>query len=83
MKMIYVVYDCGVDGRAQPKVLASFETEQAAKEFYNSTYNIIKEMFVYSNLKDYNENNPSALIEKALAKLTPEDKKVLGLTGFK
>ncbi len=34
---------------------------------------------LYESYKEYQEKNPGAVRKKALAKLTPEEKKVLGL----
>jgi hypothetical protein len=43
----------------------------------SSTY--IIELWAYMDIQDYELNNPEALKQQALAKLTPQDKEVLGL----
>jgi hypothetical protein len=57
--------DALVDRWSQPGSQSSFHADEP--------------ITIYKDLKDYDTNNPEALREKALQKLTPEDRKILGL----
>ena len=55
--------------------------EESAKDWvkanpYDTYYK--KEMIIYDDLTDYNQNNLQAIKERTLAKLTPEERKALG-----
>lgn len=81
MKLI-TVFDIQVwDGGDRHNHKLYVESEDAAKEWvkinhYDTYYK--KEMMVYSDLEDYKENSPENLKNKALAKLTAEERKALG-----
>lgn len=84
MQTIYQVIehdcDCGPS-----KTIAYFVCKRGAKFVINS-FKIkfkmdlweINEITVYGSSTDYYTNNPVAFKERALAKLTPEERKALG-----
>lgn len=83
MKVIYLVYDHGIDGRAIPQLLASFETRGGAESFYDSTYHTISTTYLYKDKQDFEDNNPEVLKKKALAKLSVKERELLGLSHYK
>lgn len=57
-------------------------TKAAADEYMaRNTYNVCVEQTIriYDSLQDLEDNSKKKLVERALAKLTDEDKKILGL----
>lgn len=82
MKTIHLfeVGESGIDGRAPYNVIAFFEKEADALKLKTPWTEVRStELRIYTSHQDYQDNNPDALRAKALAKLTPEDMKVLGL----
>jgi hypothetical protein len=85
MYIIYEVVQDTEDGMCHPQRIAFIARKEDALKMAKgrgpmgcSDSNII-EHTVYSNLDDYNKNSPEALRKSALAKLTQEEKKALGI----
>lgn len=78
MKLIYIAYDDGEDGRRTTPI-AAFTKEIDAKEYGKSPWGHVGTMELYESVKDYENNNLKAVRERALAKLSPEEKKALGV----
>lgn len=49
----------------------------AGKDIYRSAYK--KSITIFDDLQDYEENNKAKIRERAIAKLTPEEREVLGI----
>lgn len=81
MKLI-TVFDVQVwDGADRQNHKFYVSSEESAKDWvkaskFDAYYK--KEIVVYDDLTDYHQNNPQALKERTLAKLTPEERKTLG-----
>lgn len=76
------VHDNGEDGRGHTTVVARFATRQEAeKAFHGNLYVSFHDVVItiFQSKEDYKENNDKTLREKALAKLTTHEKKLLGL----
>lgn len=68
------------------KLLCYVEDGVSANAFCNEannaggmSYFYVLEVPLYENMKDYKENCPDAVRRRALAKLTSEERKVLGV----
>lgn len=85
MKTIEVceVWDNGEDGRAPGRVVARFDNETIAKQAFGNNscyYSFTKTVYtIFESAQDYKENSEQAQRKRALAKLTPQEKKLLGL----
>lgn len=69
----------GLDGRSNKEVY--FSNEEAASDWLKAnTYDhkFKREYVVYDSPTDYVENSPESVKKRALAKLTPEERKALG-----
>ena len=78
---VFLVYEC--DGYTNGKLLAGFVNEEDAKELKKKCggYASIEKLKtqVYRTWKEFEACSPMALREKALAKLTAEERKLLNL----
>jgi hypothetical protein len=86
MFLIHPVWDGGTDGR-DAKVIAYFTHKEDAEIIARGkgcmgvgNGETTPPLVVYTSLTDYCDSNPDALKAKALAKLTEEEKKILGLS---
>ena len=84
MRILYIACHEGTDGR-DGGVIAYFLDKTAAQNAIKGAGpsgggdGHIREEFVYDSLLDYNDNKPEAVRKRALAKLSPEEIKVLGI----
>ncbi|MCK9369209.1 hypothetical protein M0R04_04660 [Candidatus Dojkabacteria bacterium] len=82
---IVELFEIGVwDGGERNVVKFAFSNQEAAesyKEMPKHKHDTIikKQIKVYSSLNDYHNNSDEAIKARALSKLTPEEKLVLGL----
>jgi hypothetical protein len=81
MILVYEVSEMNEDGRA--KVSSTFfSTKTAAEDYSNKKLGVysggVEPREVFDDIKDYEKNNLEARRQRALAKLTDDDKFVLG-----
>lgn len=75
------------DGFVGTNHVADFATDKAAREFLdkkgNQSYNFSgpfrRNLKLYDSYEDYYDNNDKAIRQRAIAKLTPEERAVLKL----
>jgi hypothetical protein len=87
VKQMYKIYEAinhgtdGMDSYGIGYFTKKADAEKAAEGKGAMGYGngSVNEDVVYESYKDYVENNPVSLKQKALAKLTQEEKEVLGL----
>lgn len=84
MKSIYLAggyEDC--EGRGPPKMFAAFESKsdavKAAKDRYESYAATPVEVTVFKSLAEFRRHDDQEARKKALAKLTPAERRLLGL----
>ena len=85
MQFLYPVVECFDKDLS---VIAYFYTEIEAHVLVNSlnkaggmsSFGVGRHIIAYNNFHDYQQNNPKALREKVLAKLTEEERKILGVS---
>ena len=87
MKKIYPVLECFDKSVTE---FACFDEKQNAEELINklnvqgsmSGFSLGRPRIVYTSLLDYEENNPEALRNRALSKLTKQEREALGLQSL-
>jgi hypothetical protein len=83
MFKVYQAMSGGEDGRGGA-ILGYFKTYRDAhlatkgRGFYEE-YGLVREIEVWEDFRDYEDNKPEVVRKRALAKLTAEERKVLGI----
>lgn len=91
MKTVYAAQENEdtTEGKGRMRTVALFDTKDAAlacakgRGVMGVGDGDVTVVQVFSSMRDYEENNDTAMRKKALAKLTDYDKKLLGLSHYK
>jgi hypothetical protein len=82
MKIIYIACQLDCEGRHVVERVG-FEDEQSAKTHFPEPYGHVERMLCYKDTKDYEANNPQAVLSGVLGNLTKVQIEILKKHGLK